>query len=162
MRHPTPHTALRRLDGLVGEWDMWAAGHQAGPVRAEFVWLEGGTLLAQRADAGPETTFPPEWQEHSPFPTTTVTGYDDTADEFTTLYTDGRGVARVYRTSLTAGVWKQWRAAPGFHQRFTATLDEDGATIRGGWERSDDGELWVTDFDVTYVRPGVRPQRRTG
>lgn len=162
MRHPTPHTALRRLDALVGEWDMWAAGHQAGPVRTEFVWLEGGALLAQRADAGPDTAFPPEWQGHAPFPTTTVTGYDDTADEFRTLYADGRGVARVYRTSLTAGVWKQWRAAPGFHQRFTATFGEDGDTITGGWERSDDGELWVTDFDVTYVRAGARPQRRTG
>ncbi|WP_381790947.1 hypothetical protein [Streptomyces niveus] len=162
MRRPTPHPALRRLDGLVGEWDMWAAGHRAGPVRTEFAWLEGGALLVQRADAGPETVLPPEWQGHAPFPTTMVTGYDDTADEFTTLYADGRGVARVYRTSLTARVWKQWRAAPGFHQRFTATFDEDGETIRGGWERSDDGEVWVADFDVTYVRPGVRPEPRTG
>ncbi|GAA3818302.1 hypothetical protein GCM10022206_65770 [Streptomyces chiangmaiensis] len=28
-RHP--HSALRQLDVLMGEWDMWAAGHSAGP-----------------------------------------------------------------------------------------------------------------------------------
>lgn len=162
MRRPTPHIAMRRLDPLVGEWDMWAAGHRAGPVPTEFSRLEGGSLLVQRADAGPGTALPPEWEGRAPFPTAVVTGYDDTADEFTSLYTDGRGVARVYRTSLVDGVWRQWRAAPGFHQRFTGVFDEDGETIRGGWERSDDGELWVTDFDVTYVRPGVRPDHPSG
>ncbi|MFD3483198.1 MULTISPECIES: hypothetical protein [unclassified Streptomyces] len=162
MRHPTPHPALSRLDALVGEWDMWAAGHRAGPVRTEFAWLEGGAYLVQRADLGPSTVLPPEWGENAPFPTSTITGYDDTSDEFTTLYADGRGVARVYRTSLGAGVWKQWRAAAGFHQRFSATFNEAGDTIRGGWERSEDGEFWATDFDVTYVRPGVRPPSPDG
>lgn len=152
MRQPTPHSALSRLDALVGEWDMWAAGHRAGPVRTEFAPLEGGAFLVQRTDAGPTTAFPPEWGAHVPFPTSTITGYDDTADEFTTLYADGRGVARVYRTSLTDRVWKQWRAAPGFHQRFTATFDEPGDTITGAWERSQDGEVWAVDFDVHYVR----------
>ncbi|MEU9750646.1 MULTISPECIES: hypothetical protein [Streptomyces] len=152
MRRPTPHSALSRLDVLVGEWDMWAAGHRAGPVRTEFTWLEGGAFLVQRADPGPTTAFPPEWVGHVPFPTSTITGYDDTADEFTTLYADGRGVARVYRTSLAGGVWKQWRAAPGFHQRFTATVDETAGTIAGAWERSEDGEVWAVDFDVQYVR----------
>lgn len=152
MRRPTPHTALSRLDALVGEWDMWAADLQAGPVRTEFAWLEGGAYLVQRADLGPATALPPEWVGHAPFPTSTITGYDDTTDEFTMLYADGRGVARVYRTSLTDGVWRQWRAAPGFHQRFTATFDEKGETITGGWERSEDGEVWAVDFDVRYVR----------
>ncbi|MET9667149.1 hypothetical protein ABZY19_17440 [Streptomyces sp. NPDC006475] len=154
MRQPTPHSALRRLDVLVGAWDMWALGRRAGPVRTEFSWLEGGVVLVQRADVGPDSAVPAEWGPHLPFPTVTLTGYDDTADEFTTLYADGRGVARVYRTSVHDGVWKQWRAAPGFHQRFTATIDDGGGTIRGGWEGSRDGETWTPDFDVTYTRVG--------
>ena len=154
MRQPTPHSALRRLDVLVGEWDMWAMGGEAGPVRTEFAWQEGGVFLVQRADVTPGSTFPAEWGPHVPFPTVTLTGYDDTADEFTTLYADGRGVARVYRTSVDNGVWRQWRAAPGFHQRFTGTFGEDNDTLTGGWERSADGEKWLTDFDVTYVRVG--------
>ncbi|MDT0344484.1 hypothetical protein [Streptomyces litchfieldiae] len=154
MRQPTPHSALRQLDVLVGEWDMWAAGHSAGPVRTEFAWLEGGAFLVQRADTGPESTLPAEWEANTPFPTVTLTGYDDTAGDFTTLYADGRGVARVYRTSMNDGRWRQWRAAPGFHQRFTATFADGGNTINGGWEHSRDGELWSPDFDVTYTRVG--------
>lgn len=162
MRDLTPHTALSRLNPLVGEWDMWAAGHEAGPVRTEFAWLEGGAYLVQRADVGPSTVLPPQWAGHTPFPTSTITGYDDTTDEFTTLYADGRGVARVYRTNVAAGVWRQWRAAPGFHQRFTATFDESGDTLTGGWERSEDGETWAVDFDVTYVRVGAGPRSSAG
>jgi hypothetical protein len=155
MRQPTPHSALRQLDVLVGEWDMWAAGASVGPVRTEFVWLEGGAFLVQRADAGPEPALPGAWAANAPFPTVTLTGYDETAGDFTTLYADGRGVARTYRTSVSDGVWKQWRVAPGFHQRFAATFSDRGNTIKGGWERSDDGELWRTDFDVMYVRVGT-------
>jgi hypothetical protein len=152
MRHPIPHDALHRLEPLAGTWDMWAAEGSAGPVRTEFSWLEGGVFLAQRADLGPATVLPDAWVPHVPFPTVALTGYDDTADEFTTLYADGRGVARVYRTGLADGVWRQWRAAPGFHQRFTANVDAAGGTITGAWEMSEDGERWRTDFDVRYER----------
>ncbi|MFF4352901.1 hypothetical protein [Streptomyces sp. NPDC001530] len=155
MRQPTPHTALRQLDVLVGEWDMWAAGHRVGPVRTEFSWLEGGVFLVQRADVGPESALPAEWGPNAPFPTVTLTGYDETAGDFTTLYADGRGVARVYRTSVSGGTWKQWRVAPGFHQRFNASFNDRGDTIKGGWERSEDGEHWMLDFDVTYTRVGA-------
>lgn len=50
--------------------------------------------------------------------------------------------------------WRLWRAAPGFHQRFTGRLSEDGQTIRGRWEMSEDGREWRTDFDLTYTRTG--------
>ena len=42
MRQPTPHPALQQWEALVGEWDMWARGDEAGPVRSEIAWLEGG------------------------------------------------------------------------------------------------------------------------
>ncbi|ELS52994.1 hypothetical protein [Streptomyces viridochromogenes] len=154
MHRPTPHPALRQLDILVGEWDMWAAGRSAGPFRTEFAWLEGGAFLVQRADVDPRTSLPGEWAAHAPFPTVALTGYDDTAEEFTVLYADGRGVARVYRGSMTDRTWRQWRTAPGFHQRLTATVSADGDRMEGSWERSPDGVDWATDFDVTYVRTG--------
>lgn len=157
MRQPSPHPALWQLDAFVGEWDMWAAGRSVGPVRTEFAWLEGGAFLAQRADVTPEASLPGEWASHAPFPTVALTGYDDTADAFTVLYADGRGVARVYQGSMTDRTWRQWRTAPGFHQRLTATVSPDGNTIEGRWEQSPDGERWRTDFDVTFVRTG-KPQ----
>ncbi|MFI6009169.1 hypothetical protein ACIBAG_10090 [Streptomyces sp. NPDC051243] len=154
MRQPTPHPALRHLDILVGEWDTWAAGRSVGPVRTEFAWAESGAFLVQRADVGPETALPGVWATHAPFPTVSLTGYDDTAEEYTVLYADGRGVSRVYQGSMTDRTWRQWRTAPGFHQRLTATVSPDGTTIEGSWEQSPDGEEWTTDFDVTFVRTG--------
>ncbi|MEU9579370.1 hypothetical protein [Streptomyces chilikensis] len=152
MRDPVPHPALRRLDPLTGVWDMFARGTDVGPVRTEFAWREGGAFLVQRADLRPDTVLPEDWQGHVPLPASCVTGYDDTADEFTVLYADGRGVARVYRAEPVGGVWRQWRAAPGFHQRFTADVDPAGGTLAGAWEFSEDGTAWRRDVDVTYRR----------
>lgn len=154
MRHPTPHPAVRQLDVFVGEWDMWAADRTVGPIRTEFAWLQGGAFLAQRADVDPESSLPGEWAAHAPFPTVALFGYDDTAEQYTVLYADGRGVSRVYQGSMTDRTWRQWRSAPGFHQRLTVTISPDGTTIEGCWEQSPDGEEWRTDFDVTYVRTG--------
>jgi hypothetical protein len=47
-----------------------------------------------------------------------------------------------------------WRAAPEFHQRFTATFSDDGATISGAWEMAEDGVHWHHDFDLTYRQIG--------
>ena len=41
-----------------------------------------------------------------------------------------------------------------FHQRYTGRLANDGATIAGRWEISDDGTEWRTDFRLTYRRAG--------
>ncbi|QPP09784.1 hypothetical protein G4Z16_28990 [Streptomyces bathyalis] len=152
MREPVPHHAARQLEVLVGDWDMWALGRRTGPVRGSFTWAEGGAFLVQRTDVVPETVVPADWEGHLPFPTVTMTGYDDSAGGFTTLYADGRGVARVYGTAVNDGVWTMRRAAPGFHQRFTATVEHDGGVMTGGWEHSADGADWAPDFDVTYVR----------
>ena len=66
------------------------------------------------------------------------------------LYADARGVFRVYQMSFADGVWKIWRYAPGFYQRFTGNLSADGNTITAQWEGSSDGSTWRPDFDVTY------------
>ena len=68
------------------------------------------------------------------------------------LYFDSRGVSRVYQMSLSDGVWKMWREAPGFSQRFMGTWSSDGRTIRGRWEESGDGSHWEHDFDLTYTK----------
>ena len=67
-------------------------------------------------------------------------------------YYDSRGVARVYGMSLSDRVWKIWRSDPDFSQRFTGQVSEDGATILATWEKSEDGENWQHDFDLTYTK----------
>ncbi|GHG91547.1 hypothetical protein [Streptomyces lanatus] len=152
MRQPTPHPALRRLDPFIGTWEMWAVGRTVGPFHTEFSWLEGGAFLAQHTDLGPDASLPGDWGPNAPFPTVALIGYDDTTAEYTVLYADGRAVSRVYRATMTDRTWHQWRAAPAFHQRLTATFSPDGNTVEGRWEQSPDGEEWRTDFDLTYVR----------
>jgi len=65
---------------------------------------------------------------------------------------DARSVSRVYEMSFSEGVWKMWREAPGFWQRYESTVSRNGKSISGQWERSADGSTWEHDFDVTYTR----------
>ena len=52
--------------------------------------------------------------------------------------------------SFDGGVWKIWRQAPGFCQRFAGTFSDDGESIRAAWEKSPDGSGWEHDFDLFY------------
>ena len=154
--------ALGRLDGLVGEWDMEASfgagyfGAGSPPVtsgggRTTFDWLDGGFFLIQRFTA--ENPAAPRG--------IAIIGTGPSPETFSQHYYDSRGVARIYQMSLQDGVWKLWREAPGFWQRFTGVISADGSTIKGAWEGSADGSGWKHDFDLTYTkisRPVARPQ----
>jgi hypothetical protein len=150
----TPNPVLRRLGVLVGEWEMEASveGQSMGRGRTAFDWLEEGAFLVQRAYAEVAEDAPAEWVANSPLPLATITGLDDSSERFSVLYADSRGVFRVYQMTLSDGVWRMWREAPGFFQRFTGTFSADGRTITGGWEGSRDGSSWEPDFDMTYTK----------
>ena len=79
-------------------------------------------------------------------------GRDDTSGKYSALYADSRGVSRIYEMSFDKGVWKMWRKAPGFHQRFTGKLSRDKRKIVACWEKSKNGSNWQLDFDVTYTK----------
>ncbi len=70
------------------------------------------------------------------------------------LYSDARGVSRILQMSLSNGIWKMWRNAPGFLQRFTGSFSNHGNTITDYWEKSGDGSNWERDFDLTYTKIG--------
>jgi hypothetical protein len=115
--------------------------------RVVFEWLPGGRFLVQR------------WEV--PLPDApdgiAIIGFDDDRGTYLQHYFDSRGVARVYEMSVDDGVWKLWRNTPdfsplNFSQRFTATFSDDGNTIDGRWETSNDGSSWEHDFDLTYTR----------
>jgi hypothetical protein len=147
---------LRRLDALVGDWEMRAVfGEHTLSAHVAFEWIEDGAFLAQRASSGPvPPDTPRELIENSPLPTLQIIGLDDTAESFTALYSDARGVSRVYTMTFDGTVWTMHRAAPGFHQRFTGTLSDDGKTISAHWDLSRDGESWDLDFNLTFTRLG--------
>lgn len=148
--------ALDRLDVLTGTWEMEArfeAGYfgQASPAitrrggRTTFDWLEGRFFLAQRFV-----------NEHPAAPSgIAIIGPCEEPGAFTQHYYDSRGVARVCQMTLHGREWKIWREAPGFWQRYTGMISDDGTAITGAWEGSPDGRQWRHDFGLTYIKTGV-------
>jgi hypothetical protein len=141
---PQSNPVLQPLAAFVGEWqrEAWVGGQSIGRGRTVFDWLEGGAFLGEHSDA-----------ENPEFPASTaIIGGDDSTETYCMFLYDSRVVSRIYQMSLSGGVWKLWRDAPGFWQRFTGTFSDDGQTLRGRWEKSGDGSTWEHDFDLTYTK----------
>jgi hypothetical protein len=141
-----PNPALQYLEVFVGEWTM-AISSPAYPSAiagglASFEWLEGGAFLKMHLDV--EQVGPPSG--------IAVIGRDESAQTYSMLYYDARGVSRIYEMSLEGSIWKLHREAPGFWQRFTTTFNDDRTTITGHWEKSSDGSHWELDLDWSYTR----------
>lgn len=137
---------LRDLHPLVGTWKIEV--QFPGPASttaqgtATIAWSEDRAFLAIRSSMA--------WE--GPGRTVAVVGRDDQGSNYSVLYADDRGVSRVYQMSYANGIWRQWREAPSFWQRFTGELDATGAVITAMWENSPDGREWQKDFDLTYRR----------
>lgn len=136
-----PNPTLKPLEVLIGEWKVEVPQFPGQEGRATFEWLEGGAYLRFHADAP------------DPAPSATlIISRDDSSEIYTVFHYDSRGVSRVYQMSFDEGLWKIWREAPGFSQRFAGTLSADGRSIRAAWEKSPDGSNWEHDFDLIYTR----------
>src|SRR5215208_8292755 len=143
--------ALDELAPLIGEWNIEITSMSFQPdssavVRghSSFARLEGGAFLIQHSEI-PASDFPRS---------TAIIGPDDEAGTYAMLYSDSRGVSRIYRMTFSGGIWTLWREFPGFSQRFHGTFSEDGRVITARWERSSDGSNWERDFDLTYTKVG--------
>ena len=141
---------LAGLASLIGDWDMeiWAASFLPNPddrVRAGVMhieWTEGGALLAMRQVGDPGTPPAARW----------LVGRDDAEDDYHVLYSDARGVSRIYRMSFDGSEWKLWRDNADFTQRFEGALSADRDRIDARWENCTKGGDWEHDFNVTYTR----------
>lgn len=152
MAQKAEDSALERLAVFVGEWSMVAEFENVPPAdvgaRVVFDWMPGKRFLIQR------------WEIPAPEAPDgiAIIGTDpDSEGDFLQHYFDSRGVARVYKMSLSDKVWKLWRDSPDFSpldfsQRYTGTFTDDGKTISGAWEICHDGTTWEHDFDLTYTK----------
>ncbi|MDX6572605.1 MAG: hypothetical protein QOC86_1761 [Gaiellales bacterium] len=82
--------------------------------------------------------------------TTSIMGCDAANGAYYQLYSDDRGVCRVYEMSIGDGEWRLWREGEPFAQRFTARFEDDGNTIVGRWETAQDGRDYELDFELIY------------
>ena len=149
MDQPTAEEALRKLEPLVGEWTVearWPSGEPwPGGGRATFEWHASRAHLIERA-----TADLPEAPDNI-----SIIGCDAANATYFQLYSDERGVCRVYEMSIGDGEWKLWRKGEPFSQRFAATFSDDGRTITGRWEIAEDHVNYTTDFDLTYHKVGA-------
>ena len=141
--------ALNPLEVLAGEWDMALSNASFLPNPSDTVigqvsieWTENGAFLVMYMGSNPKTTPDAIW----------LIGRDEVTPNYTVLYYDARKVSRVYEMSFAEGVWKMWRNAPGFSQRYEGKMSADGNAIRADWEKSVDGKQWEHDFSITYTR----------
>ena len=151
MDQPTVADALRKLEPLVGQWALEATAPGGEPwpgdAWASFAWHESGVHLIERSAADlPEAPA-----------VISIIGCDAANGTYYKLYSDDRGVCRIYEMSIGDGEWRLWRQGAPFPQRFIGSFEDDGDTIRGRWEKAEDGTNYVTDFDLTYRRTGPAP-----
>lgn len=146
MVQPTAEKALRLLGPLVGEWTSearWPSGEPwPGGGRLTFEWHASGAHLVQRGTA--ELAEAPD--------NISIIGCDAANGTYSQLYSDERGVCRVYEMSIGNGEWKLWREGGPSSQRFTAIFSDDGNTITGRSEIAKDGSNYTTDFDLILRR----------
>jgi hypothetical protein len=144
---------LSRLKPLVGVWDAATVvdGVQIMRGTMEFDWAEDGLFLVQRSQEELLDTAPDIWRQNAPTGAVSMVGADE--DAYKVLYSDSRGVYRLYEMKFDGRHWMMFRDSPGFDQRMTAELSDDGLTVTGKWERSEDGkQTWLVDFEMTLTR----------
>jgi hypothetical protein len=146
MDQPTAEEALEKLDALVGEWTLEAVAPGGEPwpgkARARIEWHDSGSHLVKRS----AIDVPEAPNEVS------IIGCDAAEGTYYQLYSDDRGVCRVYEMSIGDREWRLWRAGQPFPQRFIGAFEDDGNTIVGRWEKAEDGENYATDFKLIYRR----------
>jgi hypothetical protein len=143
---PTAEDALRALEPLVGEWRLTAVGPDGqawpGEAQARFEWHASGAHLVQTASisvpGAPDSI--------------SIIGCDGANATYYQLYSDERGVCRVFEMSISESEWTLWREGAPFAQRFTGRFEDGGRRIAGRWEKAEDGVNYTTDFDLIYVR----------
>jgi hypothetical protein len=131
----------------VGDWDVELSGASFLPdpqakvhVSTSFKWIENGAFLAMYQ--GEKKVPQAIW----------LMGRDESTDLFKVLYSDARGVSRIYEMSFENGKWGMSRIAPGFSQRFHGVLSKNHNAIAAEWEKSKDGNKWEHDFYMKYSR----------
>jgi hypothetical protein len=146
MNEADPRAKLESFAALIGEWTMELT-HPAVEdtvIRGwtSYEWLEGGRFLLQRAV-----------NEHPDFPDSlSVIGVMEGHTDLSMQYFDSRGVHRVYAVAFDGRELTLERDEPGFAQRLTALLSDDGSTLEGVWQLNEGDQGYRDDLAFTFRR----------
>ena len=137
---------LEPFEALIGEWTIEKTHRLLGDTvvrgRCTYEWLEGGQFVIQR-----------EVNEHPDIPDSLgVIGVMEGDDDLSMQYFDARGVHRVIAIGFDGKELTTARDAPGFAQRSSATLSDDGTTLTGMSQLNQDDQGFRDDLAFTYRR----------
>ncbi len=125
LRPSNPDPALRRLDRLVGTWEI--SGRTLGSKednirgRVTIAWLPGEFFLEQRG----HMTF-----MDATIDSLEIVGYDPAMDTFpSTVYSNLGGIPVTYFWDVQGNTVTHWEEG----SKYTGTLSEDSRTLTGGW-----------------------------
>jgi hypothetical protein len=144
MEGHTEGAELEPFEVLVGTWTTEAT-HQELPgaaIRGQstFEWLGGRRFLIWRSH-----------YDHPEIPDAiAIMGMFD--GEPSMRYFDSRGVHRVLAVSVSKGTWQYSHDGSDFSHRFSGTFSDDGNTITGQSQISEDSSTWEDDLAITYRR----------
>ena len=136
--------AIRRLEGVVGEWDVtmthaWFLESMETEVHgsATFEWIADAFLVMRS-----------RWEDDST--QEFVFSRNDARDTYLALSHDDRGVYRVFDMTFADGAWTLLREDPDFHQRITMRIQPKRIDLRA--DASDDaGQTWRMDLEYIFV-----------
>jgi hypothetical protein len=146
MTESDPTAKLEPFEALIGEWTVELTHPAVGDTvirgRTTFEWLEGRRFVIQRAA-----------NEHPDFPDSlSVIGVMEGDSDLSMQYFDSRGVHRVYAVGFVGNELTLKRDDPGFAQRLSATLSDDGSTFTGVWQLNEGGQGYRDDLAFTFRR----------
>src|SRR4030095_6242907 len=144
-RPPKPNPALKRLEKLVGTWNLKGRTFDSkedninGWVIIE--WLPGGLFLQMRGEFRMED-FAVQSLE--------IVGYDASKKFFSsTVYSNMDGVPSLYYWNVKGGRVTHWTKG----SKYTGTFGKDGQTLSGGWRPDTGGkETEETSYDAIMTR----------
>ncbi len=144
-RMPTPNPALKRLEPLVGTWNMTGRTLDAKTDNITgwntFEWLPGGFFMSSRGEINFNGTFISSLE---------IIGYDAASDTFpSTVYSNLDGTPAAYAWNVQGNIVTHSDPT----SKYTGTLSADGNTLSGGWrlnpgEKAQEG----SNYDAVMTR----------
>src|SRR5688500_16983439 len=116
-------------------------------------WPKREGEFADKFNAMPKFVVSTTLNDHHDFPDALcVIGVMEGENDLSMQYFDSRGVHRVYAIGFDGRELTLERDAPGFAQRVSAKLSDDGSALAGVWQLNEDDQGYRDDLAFTYRR----------
>ena len=150
--------AMRRLEGMVGTWDVTMT--HAWFLDSLDIEVHGTATVEWLADAflWIRAEWESDWKTGKVVPSRStqefIFGRDDPHDSFVAFAHDDRETYRVFDMTVADAEWTLLREDPDFYQRLVFRIKPDRLEMRA--DASDDaGRTWRKDLDYVFVRRGA-------